>query len=188
MSTISPEYLLEQELLHQNPQYGVASTVFAPMVASIVRDSRIGSITDYGAGKKRLIEELNRRGTSGIVYHPYDPAFPEYGEAIPGSDLVTCIDVLEHIEPELLENVLLDLKRLHGRLYFITIHVGPAGKTLSDGRNAHLIQKPASWWLPRLCTHFEVAHVQMHALMGKGFWCLLYPKTGTDGVNRSIDN
>jgi len=71
----------------------------------------------------------------------YAPSvFREYVEAISGSDLVTCIDILEHIEPELLENVLLELKRLHGRLYFFTIHLGPAGKTLSDGRNAHLIQ------------------------------------------------
>jgi hypothetical protein len=64
--------------------------------------------------------------------------------------------VLEHIEPDFLDNVLDDLAAVTVGYGFYSIHTGPARKHLADGRNAHLIQKPSSWWLPRLCERFEV--------------------------------
>jgi hypothetical protein len=54
--------------------------------------------------------------------------------------------------------------------------MGPAGKTLPDGRNAHLIQKPSSWWLPKLSAHFDVLHLETHDMMGRGFWVIVEPK------------
>jgi hypothetical protein len=82
---------------------------------------------------------------------------------------------LEHIEPELLENVLRELSSLVIKFGFFSIHMGPAGKLLSDGRNAHLIQQPSSWWLPRLCKYFEVMQLQTHQLMGHGIWLIVQP-------------
>jgi len=174
VETISPEYLKEQQLLHQNPNYGVASLRFAPVVADIIKQQKIGSVTDYGAGKKRLKEALDKIGTQNYTYQPYDPAFPEYGTA-EAADLVCCIDVLEHIEPELLENVLQDLSRIVKRLGFFTIHMGPAGKVLSDGRNAHLTQESTAWWLKRLCNYFDVNYLQLHQEFGKGFMVVVQP-------------
>ena len=92
-------------------------------------------------------------------YYPYDPAFSEYGPP-KEADLVCCIDVLEHIEEIFLDNVLNDLKKITKKLGFFTIHTGPAVKILEDGRNAHLIQKPPSWWLPKMCSKFEIKHLQ----------------------------
>ena len=112
---------------------------------------------------------------TGYEYQPYDPAFPGYGAAKP-ADLVCCIDVLEHIEPKLLDNVLKELARITKGLGFFTIHMGPAGKVLSDGRNAHLIQKPTSWWLPKLCNYFEINNMQLHQVFGKGFMVIVSPK------------
>ena len=54
---------------------------------------------------------LQRNGINPVEYYPFDPAFEEYGEPQP-ADLVCCIDVLEHIEPEKLENVLLELSKI----------------------------------------------------------------------------
>ena len=107
--TISIEYLNEQKILHKNQNYGVASLSFAPIVADLIRMQKIKSVSDYGAGKKNLLVGLNKAGIKGIDYFPYDPVFPEYGSAVK-ADLVCCIDVLEHIEPELIKNGLLDLK------------------------------------------------------------------------------
>jgi hypothetical protein len=42
-----------------------------------------------------------------------------------------------------------------------------------DGRNAHLIQKPSSWWLPKLCQHFEIAQLGRDQ---HGFWVLVEPR------------
>ena len=46
------------------------------------------------------------------------------------------------IEPEYLQNVLSELERLTFKHGFLSGHTGPAGKVLTCGRNAHLIQEP----------------------------------------------
>ena len=174
-ATISEEYRKMQQELHQNPNYGVASLSFAPIVAELIRKGSIQSVADYGAGKKNLLKGLQQAGIQSLTYKPYDPAFPEYGPA-QTADLVCCIDVLEHIEPELLDNVLKELGTLVTRFGFFSIHMGPAAKTLSDGRNAHLVQQPSSWWLPKLCQHFEIMQMQTHQMMGHGIWVIVQPR------------
>ena len=93
MKTISEGYKKLQQELHQNPNYGIASTHFAPIVSEIIEVFKINSLADYGAGKKRLYESLEKLNNSPQEYFPYDPAFPEYGEP-KSADLVCCIDVL----------------------------------------------------------------------------------------------
>jgi hypothetical protein len=148
-------YLKLQQELHENPNYGIMSIKFAPVVKQIIEQFQITSISDYGAGKKNLLKALKSQYNVNLPYFPYDPAFPEYGPPQP-ADLVCCIDVLEHIEPEFLQNVLDDLKAITTNYGFFSIHTGPAVKLLADGRNAHLIQQPSSWWLPKLCERFEI--------------------------------
>jgi hypothetical protein len=171
LDTISEAYRKLQQDLHTNPNYGVASLQFAPIVADIIRQSKARSISDYGAGKKNLLKGLAAAGITGFDYYPYDPAFPEYGEPKP-ADLVCCIDVLEHIELEFLPSILQDLRDITIKHGFFTVHTGKAEKVLTDGRNAHLIQQPASWWLPKMCEHFEIEHVQRAT---NGFWLLVEP-------------
>lgn len=170
--TISPDYLAQQKLLHENPQYGVASLGFAPTIKDLLPRLEVRSISDYGAGKQNLLKALNDLGMVDVDYFPYDPAFPEYGEAKP-ADLVCCIDVLEHIEPDYLPNVLTELGTLVRKYGFFSVHTGAAKKMLPDGRNAHLIQKPSSWWLPRLCDHFEIIHLKQ---VPDGFWVIVTPQ------------
>ena len=146
---ISPDYLYLQRELHENPSYGITASAFGSLVAEVIRISGATSVCDYGAGKKLLQGALAAAGVSNIRYSPYDPSFPEYGLAVK-SDLVCCIDVLEHIEPDLLSNVLQDLASVTGKLAFISIGLGPAAKTLADGRNAHLIQEQPEWWRGQL--------------------------------------
>jgi hypothetical protein len=97
--------------------------------------------------------------------------------------MVACIDVLEHIEPELLDNVLDHLQSLTELVVMLTIDSGPAGKTLADGRNAHLIQEPMSWWLPKLSERWELQTVQR--ITDHSFYVIGYalPRQieGTDG-------
>jgi len=49
----------------------------------------------------------------------------------------------------------------------------PAIKFLADGRNAHLIQQPASWWLPRLLQRFELNNFTR---VPHGFWVVVEKK------------
>jgi len=156
---ISEEYLKEQQQLHKNPSYGSSSIMFAPTVLQLINQIKPQTLTDYGAGKQRLNLRLQELNAPKYIYQPFDPAFPEYGEA-KEAELVVCIDVLEHIESDFLNNVLEDLKRVTRRLGFFTVHTGPAKKKLSDGRNAHIIQKPQDWWADILARYFEILEIQ----------------------------
>jgi len=175
MQTITEHYRKLQQQLHENPNYGIASLAFSPLVLELIKQGHIKTLSDYGAGKKNLLKGLKQNGLQEIEYFPYDPAFPEYGKPTK-ADLVCCIDVLEHIEPELIDNVISELAKITTNLGFFSIHMGPAGKVLADGRNAHLIQKPSSWWLPKITSHFEVHQLNTHNIMGNGIWIIVRPK------------
>jgi hypothetical protein len=170
--TISVEYLAVQQEMHKNPHYGIASLQFAPSVKEIIGAYGIKSVSDYGAGKCNLRVGLNQLGVAGFDYFPFDPAFPEYGPPRP-ADLVCCIDVLEHIEPEFLDAVLRDLERLVVRYGFFSVATMPALKQLPDGRNTHLIVQPPAWWLPKLRAHFAISKLQQ---VQHGFLVLVEPK------------
>ena len=157
--------------MHLKPDYGVASLQYGKVVARILRACKADSLTDYGAGKCRLKTVLDPIVSRHFEYLPYDPAFPEYGEA-QYADLVCCIDVLEHVETDYVDNVIQEIADITRGYVFLTIHTGPAYKRLSDGRNAHITQQPSSWWLARLCVHFDVMHLQ---ITHEGFWILAVP-------------
>jgi hypothetical protein len=171
-STISENYLEQQVQLHHNPAYGTASLQFVPLVAQIIKSANVKSIADYGAGKMNLYKGLTEGGMSGFEYYPFDPVFPEYGSPRE-ADLVCCIDVLEHIEPTRLENVLVELSSITKNYGFFSIHMGPAAKILPDGRNAHLIQKPSGWWLLQLCKYFDVVQLQMYDPKLPAMWLIV---------------
>jgi 2-polyprenyl-3-methyl-5-hydroxy-6-metoxy-1,4-benzoquinol methylase len=155
--TISQAYRALQSQLHRdNPEYGVASVGFAPMVADLIRQGGVKELLDYGAGKGRLGQELARILKTPPAIHHYDPAIEAWAATPKPTEMVACIDVLEHIEPEYLDRVLDDLARLVRRVGVFTVHTGPAAKHLADGRNAHLIQEPPRWWLPKILARFEL--------------------------------
>jgi hypothetical protein len=107
----------------------------------------------------------------------YDPAIPEWAAPAKPCGLVACIDVLEHIEPLLLDNVLDDLQRVTLGVGVFTVHTSAAVKVLPDGRNAHLIQEGASWWLPKFIQRFELARFEK---MEQGFWIIVERNRGSN--------
>ena len=109
----------------------------------------------------------NLKPTRDFTYQCYDPGVPEYaGDPVP-AEMVVCIDVLEHIEPDCLDAVMDHLEELTQKVLFATVHTGPAGKTLPDGRNAHLIQKSYEFWLPMFTERFQLQG--FHQRGGTGF-------------------
>lgn len=96
-----------------------------------------------------------------LQYQAYDPGVPRFAKEPLPAQMVACIDVLEHIEPEFLDSVLDHLSSLAEGVIFLSIDTGPALKTLSDGRNAHLIQQPMSWWMPKVFERWDVQSMQM---------------------------
>lgn len=152
---ITDAYRREQEILHSRGDYGTASLQFGGAVSALIDKLDIDTLLDYGCGSKRsLLQVLECE--RDCFYVGYDPGVAEFSKEPAPADLVCCIDVLEHIEPELLENVLDHLRSLSPKWSYMTVHTGPARKTLTDGRNAHLIQMPPLWWLERLYARWDV--------------------------------
>lgn len=166
---ITEEYRKLQQELHKNPEYGTVSVSYALLVADVIRAYNVRDLLDYGAGKGRLGQTLRQHNVHVAIHH-YDPAIPEWSAQPEPCQLVTCIDVLEHIEPDCLTNVLDDLQRVTAGFGVFTVHTGPAVKILADGRNAHLIQKPVSWWLPQFMERFELVAFNR---VDMGFWVLV---------------
>jgi hypothetical protein len=168
---ISEEYKRLNASLHDdNANYGVSGQNWADMVRGL--SARVGTtdILDYGCGKQTLQAAL----TEFKLKH-YDPGIAGFDTPPAPADLVVCTDVLEHIEPGLLGNVLDDLQRVTRKMGFFTVATRPAIKFLADGRNAHLIQEPIDWWLPKFRARFKV--VQSQDMGGAEFFVVVRPKT-----------
>lgn len=166
---ITPEYQALQEQFHeQRPDYGCSSSKFVDTVQSI-REKLGGTrdILDYGAGKCHLQKGLP------FPIQNYDPCIPELAKRPVPADIVVCTDVMEHIEPECVLAVLDDLAALTKQVLLLNVATRPAGKFLPDGRNAHLIQEPAAWWLPLVMARLDMVSYQL----GKGeFTAVFVPK------------
>jgi hypothetical protein len=170
---ISSEYRDQQTKLHENGLYGTASLVFGGMVAEVINRMEITHVLDYGCGAGvNLSRELQGKVKHKLTYQAYDPAVLRFSKPPLPAQMVACIDVLEHIEEEYIDAVLDDLTRLTEGVIFATVDTGPALKTLPDGRNAHILQRPIKWWFPKLEARFDVQTLQVttdHSFFFIGF-------------------
>lgn len=148
--TISEQYRQLNKHLHEQGSYGRKGDKWAGRVRELIEEYRPTTMLDYGCGQGALGRAL------GTPIQEYDPAIEGKDQPPARADLVVCTDVLEHIEPEHLDAVLDDLKRVTGRCLFAVISTRPAKKTLADGRNAHLIVEEWPFWEERLSRRFRV--------------------------------
>jgi 2-polyprenyl-3-methyl-5-hydroxy-6-metoxy-1,4-benzoquinol methylase len=156
-SILSKEYRdLNAELHRRDATYGTTGRRHLDLVRRLAEKYRARQILDYGCGKRDLWHALHHE----FDVRNFDPALPEFELPPEPADLVTCIDVLEHVEPEFLDNVLSDLVRVTVKAALLTIATRPALKRLPDGTNCHRLIQPSSWWTNCLKQRFHVASVQ----------------------------
>lgn len=130
------------------PEYEGAGRVYAPrvylMASQLTKMFGALSILDYGCGKRALQKEMAERyvALEGLTFRGYNLDDPDPEPA----DLVTCTDVMEHVEPECVAAVLDHIQSLARRNVFLAIDTKPAVKNLPDGRNAHICLQPAAYW------------------------------------------
>lgn len=165
---ISDAYLLEQQRLHATPRgYGAKGGKWHVSVRWLADQYGCASVLDYGCGQGGLATALQG---SGLEVREYDPAIAEKSTHPEPADLVACTDVLEHVEFDKLPRVLNHLQSLARKVVFLVVALDEANKWLSDGRNAHLIQRPREWWMAKLDEHdlrdVTPAALQLPAHMG----------------------
>lgn len=141
---------LNRKLHASRPDYGIGGEKFLQALGQLAESYDAQSVLDYGAGKCTLERAWNAAPPRSVRWTNYDPCVAGLEADPVPHDIVTCTDVLEHIEPELLTQVLRDLRRLTSKAALLTIATRPAKKYLEDGRNAHLIQESPRWWLGKL--------------------------------------
>lgn len=150
------------QLRYRSKGWGASGYSHAQAVDAFAKEIGATTILDYGCGRGTLKKALTtdwefKDGTAvaSLGWRPeavteYDPGFPEKA-TLPGpADLVTSTDVLEHIEPKFLDNVLHAMRGVARKGLFLNISTKLAKEILPDGRNAHLIVEGANFWLPRL--------------------------------------
>ena len=150
---ISDAYRAANARLHETlPYYGSYGGRHAEQVRALMSRRECRTVLDYGAGKGTLALAM-----PDVPVTNYDPVtFPDEPEP---ADFVACLDVLEHIEPECFKAVFWHFRSKLLKAGFLTIATRPAQKVLPDGRNAHLLVKPAEWWLPKFEKRFSLVEV-----------------------------
>lgn len=170
MQLISEEYRrLNAQKHEQSKAYGNNGGFYADHIRNLAREVGATSILDYGCGKRDLERKL------GFAIANYDPAFPDLAAPPEPADIVACLDVLEHIEPDCIDAVLDHLASLIKMRGMFTIATAPAHKHLPDGRNAHLIIQPYDWWLPKFMQRWTLLQYMMGDKM-HSFYVLVAPK------------
>lgn len=140
--TISKNYQETLKEMHsQKKRWGTRNEI-PEKVRFCIEHFKINSILDFGCAEGTVIKSIKEEYPNLETYG-YDPAFNTF---LPEKvDMIMSTDVLEHIEPEELDNTIEDL-RSRSTIQYHLIACHKAKKELPDGRNAHLIQKTPDWW------------------------------------------
>lgn len=167
MSLITNGYRALNADLHKRTIFGQRGGRHKLVALDLIEAYGATSILDYGCGRADLAASL-----PGVDVRSYDPAIAKHAALPEPADIVICTDVLEHIEPDCLHDVLTHLASLTKRIAHVVIATKEDGhKRLADGRDPHLIVKPAEWWRAKLPYYFRVVRTVNVTARDCTFWC-----------------
>lgn len=168
MMLISETYRKLQQDLHARYNYGHGGD--AEEAAEIVRSFNPETVLDYGCGQGNLARLLT------CEVEQYDPAIEGKTDDPARADVVVCTDVLEHIEPDCLDDVLLHLRALTKNKAVFIIATKPSSKVMADGRGAHLIVEDSGFWFQKLTGLFNFERFEDRSAIGKGLLIVVTPR------------
>ncbi len=135
--------------------YGSRGHRHANWVDLLAEEYHCRSILDYGCGKNTLAQRVKLWNVRS-----YDPAVPGFQAEPQPADLVACMDVLEHIEPDKIDAVLAHIHELTRKIFVFSICFQPSGHVLADGRNAHVLLRDPAWWTTGLEKRFDLIRLR----------------------------
>lgn len=143
--------------------WGVSGRKYYGPAIDFAKELGAKSILDYGCGSSTLKQSFAQKGTlKHFDFREYDPCVPgKDGKRPDKADLVVNTDVMEHIEPEFIDNVFLELynRSLKGTL--IVIATVGSKEWLTPEINAHRTVQPAEWWIKRV----EALNLPIHNVL-----------------------
>src|SRR5579864_8240208 len=119
-------------------------------------EGRAPSLLDYGCGKGNFLEAMRRLGIFDNL-QGYDPAIPAVSAQPDGRfDIVTCLDILDQIEPRFVDAVIGNVAQLTlGRAVFDIVSKQAKGVTQKT--------EPAFVWMQRIQRRMAVVTTKLHA-------------------------
>ena len=153
---------------HNNKFFSGGSQKFNFIANYITAD--ISTILDFGCCWGELVDKISTEYPN-INCQGYDPGVSRF-MSLPNkpSDMLICLDVLEHIELEFLESNLQLIDTLFTKKAVLLVACYPAGKYLPNGKNAHLIIENDQWWEDKFSQSIN-GHItnKISHDVGKGF-------------------
>ena len=156
---ISDSYKEQLQLLHGSKRNwgGGGAKNFGDEIRSyLIKRPKYTTVLDFGAGQRKLgkfvTDDLQRRSRAKeIVWTDYDPGVVGIDRLPSGRfDLIVSSDVMEHIEPDMVEQTCEWLRDHATKAIYMHIATMPSGVILPYGRNAHLSCHKIAWWLDQL--------------------------------------
>ena len=150
-SLISKEYKEKIVAFHKKRGWGGPISNNVPsIIYTYMALSQANSILDYGAGSGLFKEKMdNQYPNAKFNIHEYEPGIIGKDDDPPICDATVCLDVLEHIEPDKIDNVLQHIYDKTNKWAYIIICCTPSRKTFPDGQNLHILQRESNWWLEK---------------------------------------
>jgi hypothetical protein len=169
-----------KRLWGKETKFGISGATYAGRVGLLAGQltRKYGKLTilDYGCGEGTLFKTMPDIVNLETVM--YDPCIKGLDKHPEPADIVVCTDVLEHVEPECLNNVLDDLQKLTKIVCFVSVCLTPAEKTYPDGRNTHLTLMERDFWYAKFRSRFNVIENNTEKFPGghEKFVCVLQAK------------
>jgi len=162
-------YLETYKMAFAKPQYNGHSVSYEN-AKKYINGLSPNSVLNVGSGRGNLESLLQKENFSlsscdldnflveGINtnFFKIDLSNSEDLQKLPQCEVLTCLDVLEHIEEIYIDSVLKIFSEVSDNCYFtIANH-----SDIMDGVELHLIQKPCEFWTPVLEKYFKVDLVE----------------------------
>lgn len=154
-------HLTDYRKLHADGKFpGLTILKYKDSLRDLVAQAGAKTVLDYGSGKGYAWTEHGLGADLGLeAVWCYDPAVTEHCILPDGKfDLVTCVDVLEHVPEAELPHALKSIFDRATKATFFTFCNRPAKKTFPDGTNVHVTQRPGEWWL-ELIARYNTADI-----------------------------
>ncbi len=175
MALFSSQHIEAQRRVHEEcPAYGSASLVFAPMVSELINANKVQTLLDYGSGLGQVPSNLEL--DHEVKVQLYDPAVEQFVAEPQPAEMLICLDVLDVVEQDCIDEVLDHLQRLTQKMAFISVNTAAADESANKGLKYH----PVEWWLPKLMQRFELHYFSR---IGNGFVVVVKAFSNPNAMN-----
>ncbi len=169
------DYSSIYNLIFKNKSYNDKNSISYKKALEYIHNlNNIYTITNIGSGKGNLERlllcnknfnitscDLENFLDNDVLPHNFvkiDLSNPECINNLPTTDVLFCMDVLEHIEEKYVDNILKNFSKI-SKYVFLTI---ANHSDIIENIELHLIQKPLEFWSSLINKYFIVDLVEQH--------------------------